>query len=914
MADNGYRITHSNYVLRKKHQSVSGGTIYERDFMTTTNLGQWDSGSIPYGENNFRFVYRTSTTNRKRPDNIEWKEWSEDEVGNYEKTSEDEPRLKPNYSSLLDFAYFGSCTELVKSTITKILSDYPPVLTISNTSYDINGTTYYIVENPFDMDLTTEHVSESDRKWQFMSNSWENYTYDGKAITNLSITNYDNVCEMYGSMWARTDFETEEGDRISIYTIYFVDSPLLFIDGDSSMVGKKIKAKPSIYEDFFKSVDDFEVLLLNRDSNPIYTARIDYPHETERGFETYKIAVTWPSDPDDGTLIVSGVEYYGYINKLLDIAKFYDSYFSNNLWRMLTHDSIKNLDITFSRPEKDEDTEDFNIGTGKMEGFMWAVGRLFDDIKRNIDNIKNNNRVTYTGDNNIPDYYLTDSLNLSGWETYDVGSDLSGSTATINGVKYDYTDASVEFLKNLKLNTRGIFNRKGTRCAIEDILGMFGLVSYDFARLYALRNGMEWDENDGAGELYDYKIEEYVAVVDEVADSEAIKDWNKRRSTYPSSIEEINAPDFYDLPVAEVFITKESGETESYIVPWFDKDAGYSSGMYFQMNGGWMHGSNIDESGSTYEESYHETIKYLNTVESTEDLVGVPDDRLYAHRICYVVDPSDWTGETTNTHYFVKSKDSEEWSPIEENGLIAYLESIIENFDGNNPHVGYGWYDDGKEYIEHLKHLFKYDYENDSADSPKFNDDAYDCETGKLLDGYDVGFSVVPSLVDSQKVWYFHNAINDNKCEPIDDVDIDPYTPGCGGCTFETKMRPFNFEGGEAYQEGAANSIINVKNIKITFYAKWPEFGKYFSDCILPYLTQVMPSTSIFEYDVMIMGLASAKDTASYYKTTLQVDGIVGSRSEANDDIIFNYNKGYRTNPETGELEPVQLKVTNNNE
>ena len=154
MANSEYKITHSNYVLRKRHQSVSGGTVYERDFMTTTNLGQWDSGSIPYGESNFRFVYRPTSNSKKAPTNLQWENWTLEKVNGYEKTSEDEVKLKPNYSSLLDFAYYGSCTELVKSTISKIIRSFPPTLIVGE-EHIINGVSYNIVENPFEMDLFT---------------------------------------------------------------------------------------------------------------------------------------------------------------------------------------------------------------------------------------------------------------------------------------------------------------------------------------------------------------------------------------------------------------------------------------------------------------------------------------------------------------------------------------------------------------------------------------------------------------------------------------------------------------------------------------------------------------------------------------------------------------------------------------
>ena len=38
-----YKISHSNYTVKKRHQLLSDGVVYERDFMTTTNLGGWDA-------------------------------------------------------------------------------------------------------------------------------------------------------------------------------------------------------------------------------------------------------------------------------------------------------------------------------------------------------------------------------------------------------------------------------------------------------------------------------------------------------------------------------------------------------------------------------------------------------------------------------------------------------------------------------------------------------------------------------------------------------------------------------------------------------------------------------------------------------------------------------------------------------
>ena len=49
--------------------------------------------------------------------------------------------MKPLYKSLLDFAYFGSCVELIKASITDIVQKYPGELYVTDIQY-----TYYNVE------------------------------------------------------------------------------------------------------------------------------------------------------------------------------------------------------------------------------------------------------------------------------------------------------------------------------------------------------------------------------------------------------------------------------------------------------------------------------------------------------------------------------------------------------------------------------------------------------------------------------------------------------------------------------------------------------------------------------------------------------------------------------------------------
>jgi p-aminobenzoyl-glutamate transporter AbgT len=71
---------------------------------------------------------------------------------------------------------------------------------------------------------------------------------------------------------------------------------------------------------------------------------------------------------------------------------------------------------------------------------------------------------------------------------------------------------------------------------------------------------------------------------------------------------------------------------------------------------------------------------------------------------------------------------------------------------------------------------------------------------------------------------------------------------------FDSELSAFNFENQteNSNDEAAANSIINVKNLKITFankYANFEGFRTYLYGVIVPYVTQLIPSTTILNIE-----------------------------------------------------------------
>ena len=65
--------SHSNYVLKSKHQNVNDGTIYERDITTIGGVNQFSKGMTPiYRSNNFIISVRNDTGSTNVYNNSKW--------------------------------------------------------------------------------------------------------------------------------------------------------------------------------------------------------------------------------------------------------------------------------------------------------------------------------------------------------------------------------------------------------------------------------------------------------------------------------------------------------------------------------------------------------------------------------------------------------------------------------------------------------------------------------------------------------------------------------------------------------------------------------------------------------------------------------------------------------------------------
>ena len=471
--------SHSNYVLKSRHQDVSDGTIYERDITTIGGVNQFAKGMTPiYRSNNFIITVRNDKGSTNTYGNSKWENngnsgntWTLENLSGL--TSSDESSdstkivLKQDYYDFCDFAYYGSLSELFRASITDILSRFPGELygTSHNTYYTTaitvdgesiedsvriglsDNLTLYELDNPFGIDIHSTNVpSDADSKKYFANGGYKNYELidDNDKLRNpwdivswsSDITN-NNACVggKLGKIDIEAKYKDKNGETKKKYTIYAYmgeNFKVTYMFDKNSLEGdslERVHIRPlsRFLDDFYNGCDNFEKLLMNRKSTPLYKATFSVLKEGDYGmyreFETFVFPTTYGGYNIDA----NDYGFTDYTARLSEIGEFYDNRVTDNIYRAMTHEAIKNFDWTYTSG----DEEEYVIGGQKMQKALRVIGREFDEIKSYIDNLKNSNRLSYDERGNMPDYFLKDTLNDDGWDIklvypYDGEADSNG--------------------------------------------------------------------------------------------------------------------------------------------------------------------------------------------------------------------------------------------------------------------------------------------------------------------------------------------------------------------------------------------------------------------------------------------------------------------------------------------------------
>ena len=1089
--------SYSNYTLRKKRQLTSKGSIYERDWMTVSELDGFAPGTLPvYASGNFKMVVNNDRPGKKKYGFGNWalndkggEEWTLNLI-NEEELKITSNLIKPNYTSILDFAYYGSAVELIKGSINGIINWYPGEIytTRDKLRYfdrtldrfvEITGVT----ENPFMIDVYSPYVNPNRviNPLRYMYLSWNKYEaihddgtvlpiiawFPGQVIPNDCYENGDFVfrdakivvedcsgntpetaCEepnlvgrlltddmleipmgngathycpkmqivhrdvheynnpdknLYGElvdentaiipMGNDSEFynrrllvvtkDSTAADRVEhpsddetrmVYDgektelIPFVElCPIppvdpenckaivfngIWVNGKVYMIsetpGWHIRPKEKYIDEAFEAFDDFQKVLLDRETKPKYKAKFYTPRDTDRGSIIYEKVYIWPTLKGKWNLDFTSETYESYLNGLLYIANYYDEIRSDNIWRSYTHESIKNFDWTTPRDTYVPEIDGHLIDTDRIEAILKVAGRQFDDIKRYIENIKFTVNVSYDSRNNMPDQNMAKFLEMMGWEVKNVSPINDNSLVQVDeyggkDVKTRPEEANTEFLKRMILNSRNILSMKGTRAGIEAMYSMFGIFDMKYQEKYQ-------------GQPIGFQIVEYDAMVNSYivnedngvneSDYKKVLDMNSEKDGYQNQFERTGSL-FCGLFAENKFVL----DGVEYLVPWYDIDELYDGNPYYQMYGGWgkrdhkkisvSFAKNVAEITSDDEFSiYDETVKNIKVVESFTDLNKTPIGFLSEGDIYYVINifdgyPNGGCDESNDSHYVFLTGDTSNWTgtvvPYSDNLFwcvinnsefegdtvtnwytkkILYLESLVDDSKGNNPHYGKLGYDDGKEYFEYYKKLFKGAYDNNMFEGYRDRINGQNAKirydnrfrTAKMGDikdkttdtNYglaDIGFDLQSSLVvDNSKVWYFllydnglysstprsytgsmvgkrpfgsHESFASHKIGTaefplVSDAVENAYNrPICRQCTDRQiqykEEQSLNIPGTvigyqpEGPDEVWSYSVINTKNIKIIYTLPW-EMEDYVTNVVEFYVKQLIPSTVITEF------------------------------------------------------------------
>lgn len=452
--------SHSNYVLKKKHQTVSDGTIWERDITTIGGVNQFSPGQIPiYRSNNFIITVRNDGRVSNQFNKPKWYEnsqgtiWTLENVNEmvspFEEENDIKIVLKKDYYDFNDFAYYGSLSELFRSSIIDIGNRFPGELFLSKTNpnayYEIkyvsgqknleigehyddiakeilgnSGLTF--VFNPFGIDIHSVKIPKDAEELKYFANDgYKNYQIiigdgdEGNEITGwtgITVDSEATFCpgDMLGTVSLSTSSDTISieawiGDNNNVYYLYNGEKENVHIRPNEEFISK-----------FYNECDNFEKIILDRKTTPKYKAIFSVIKENDFGYYREMEEFVFPTAEGGYNLDISEFGLNTYTASLSEIGEFYDERFTDNLYRSMTHEAIKNFDWTFTREFYEGDADEYIPSGEKIQKTLRLFAREFDEIKSYIDNISNYNRVTYDERNNVPDYFLTDLVTDCGWD------------------------------------------------------------------------------------------------------------------------------------------------------------------------------------------------------------------------------------------------------------------------------------------------------------------------------------------------------------------------------------------------------------------------------------------------------------------------------------------------------------------
>ena len=477
--------SHSNYVLKKKHQEIQDGTIWERDITTIGGVNQFSPGQIPiYKSSNFIITVRNDGKIANQYNKVKWKEnesgdtWTLETISGMTSEFEDQNDvkivLKQDYYDFCDFAYYGSLAEMFRASINDVLSRFPGELYVtyeldsSNNKTPINayytsgvtsdfekveesvilgGSDYTIVSNPFGIDIhSLKKPTDAKVLKYFAGDGFKNYEIiDGDNENGTPITSWESTPTEEKFCPGKKVADIKINGSIKIEAWVGDNNEIIYLSDDGNMNGIHVRPKEEFIVEFYNECDNFEKIILDRKTTPRYKATFSVIKENEKGYYRETEDFIFPTSYGKYNIDASSYGFNDYTIRLGEIGAYYDTLFTDNLYRSMTHEAIKNFDWTYTREFAYGDEEEYIHGGEKIQKALRIFAREFDEILTYINNIKNINRVTYDERNNVPDYFLIDEVENKGWDVclvypYDLEEYVKNDNGTKRYLDTGYTE------------------------------------------------------------------------------------------------------------------------------------------------------------------------------------------------------------------------------------------------------------------------------------------------------------------------------------------------------------------------------------------------------------------------------------------------------------------------------------------
>lgn len=691
-----YIKSHSNYRLQNRHQVTHDGIIFERDISTVGGVNTFVNGQATvYQSGNFVMVVNNGGSIARHVKKDEWLAsgddnyfWDENTLQGYSSdvngSVEQSILLKNDFMDLRSFAYYGSLSDLIENTVSQILTEYPYELyintskTLSNeekqayhfeqigdTGYT-SGSTWIEISNPGNIDILSQTlVNATSAKLGYFCNGGVNnykvYIESGDNLSEEDISSWtvnpsSKDCYSVGDFLGKIDISVPDTMEFSIFAFLDSERKIRYLLYYESNIVQKIHIRPSMnenfYEDFIDNLGLFGKCLMGIYSGVKNTARFVILEESEKGTSKSLQLFVFPTGEGEYNLATDGVLTMEYVQRLGRIGNFYDDNYTDNMYRMMTHDSLKNLDWTKGF-NGDEGEDNYYIQTGqKFSSLIRVMGYVFDQEKAYIDSIGNVNTITYSNRSNLSDYFLTDSLETEGWmvstiypykltnwsefmsddtqrifkedttitvQPYNNGPKAyywacSGDNMTrfdisneqYHGQLYEVSGDSVcnvftDYTNDSVLDVPEVNNEFMKRFRINSpyILSRKGTIEgvESLLSLFGMKSKRWATAVDTTATNYDFDITEYTIYTPYITDI-----WDDKLKMYRmdwyNSCKTISYPTqsyidgmyipYQGLPVAYRDIKNEENDNERRLYPYFDNYGYYDGGMYYQMNGGWL--------------------------------------------------------------------------------------------------------------------------------------------------------------------------------------------------------------------------------------------------------------------------------------------------------------------------------------